>query len=79
MEESTSETGTTELNLSIFIDIISTENYDKQDDFDFDIVNCLSSDGVVPRNKSYSIYISQIFFFFFFFFFFFSKTEVLVS
>ena len=34
--------------------------FDKQDDFDFDIVNFPLLDGDVPRSTSYGIYISQL-------------------
>ena len=34
--------------------------YDKQDDFDFDIVNFPFLDGDVPRRTSYGVYISQL-------------------
>ena len=37
-----------------------TKIYDKQDDFDFDIVNFPFLDGDVPRLTSYGIYISQL-------------------
>ena len=38
----------------------STKNYDKRDDFDFDIVNFPFLDGDVPRRTSYGVYISQL-------------------
>ena len=34
--------------------------YDKRDDFDFDIVNFPFLDGDVPRRPSYGVYISQL-------------------
>ena len=34
--------------------------YDKQDDFDFDIVNFPFLDGDFPRRPSYGVYISQL-------------------
>ena len=34
--------------------------FDKQDDFDFDIVNFPFLDGDVPRLTSYGVYISQL-------------------
>ena len=34
--------------------------YDKQDDFEFDIVNFPFLDGDVPRRTSYGVYISQL-------------------
>ena len=49
-----------DLHLSISNDIVSTKNYDKRDDFDFDIVNFPSLDGDVPRSTSYGVYISQL-------------------
>ena len=39
---------------------VSTKIYDKQDDFDFDIVNFPFLDGDVPRRTSYGVYISQL-------------------
>ena len=39
---------------------ISSKIYDKRDDFDFDIVNFPSLDGVVSRSTSYGVYISQL-------------------
>ena len=35
-------------------------NYDKRDDFDFEIVNFPYVDGDVSRRASYGIYISQL-------------------
>ena len=39
---------------------VSTQIYDKRDDFDFDIVNFPFLDGDVPRRTSYGVYISQL-------------------
>ena len=39
---------------------VKTKIFDKQDDFDFDIVNCPVLDGDVPRSTSYGVYISQL-------------------
>ena len=57
----TSDTEATilDLHLSISNDIVSTEIYDKRDDFDFEIVNFPFLDGDVPRSTSYGVYISQ--------------------
>ena len=49
-----------DLNLSISNGTVSTKNYDKWDDFDFDIVNFLFLDGDVPRRTSYRLYTSQL-------------------
>ena len=49
-----------DLNLSISNGTVSTKIYDKQDDFDFDIVNFPFLDGAVPRRTSYGVYISQL-------------------
>ena len=49
-----------DLNLSITNGIVSSKIYDKQDDFDFEIVNFPFLDGVVPRSPSYRVYISQL-------------------
>ena len=46
--------------LSISNDIVSTKNYDKLDDFDFEIVNFPFLDGDVPRSTSYGVYISLL-------------------
>ena len=43
-----------------FVDIVSTKNYDKRDDFDFKIVNFSFLDGGVPRSTSYGVFISQL-------------------
>ena len=49
-----------DLNLSIHNDIVSTKIYDKQDDFNFDIVNFPFLDGGVPQRPYYGVYISQL-------------------
>ena len=49
-----------DLHLSISNDIISTEIYDKRDEFDFEIVNFPLLNGDVPRSISYGVYISQL-------------------
>ena len=49
-----------ELDLFINNGIISSKIYDKQDDFDFAIVNYPHLDGDVPRATSYGINISQL-------------------
>ena len=49
-----------DLHLSISNDIVSTKIYDKQDNFDFGIVNFPFLDGDVPRSTSYGVYISQL-------------------
>ena len=49
-----------DFNLSIYNDIISTKIYDKQDDFNFDIVNFPFLDGDVPQRPPYGVYISQL-------------------
>ena len=49
-----------DLNLSIHNDIVSTKLYDKQDDFNFDIVNFPFLDGDVLRHPSYGVNISQL-------------------
>ena len=48
------------LNLSITNGIVSSKIYDKQDDFNFEIVNFPLLDGDVPRSPSYGVYISQL-------------------
>ena len=49
-----------DLHLSISNDIVSTKNYDKRDEFDFEIVNFPFLDGGVPRSTSYGVYISHL-------------------
>ena len=49
-----------DLNLSITNGIVSSKNYDKRDDFDFEIVNFPFLDGDVPCSPSYGVYISQL-------------------
>ena len=49
-----------DLNLSITNGIVSSKNYDKRDDFNFEIVNFPFLDGDVPRSPSYGVYISQL-------------------
>ena len=49
-----------DLHLSISNDIVSTKNYDKRDEFDFEIVNFPFLDGDVSRSTSYGVYISQL-------------------
>ena len=49
-----------DLNLSIKNGIVSSKIYDKQDDFNFEIVNFPFLDGDVPRSPSYGVYISQL-------------------
>ena len=49
-----------DLNLSITNGIVSFKIYDKQDDFNFEIVNFPFLDGDVPRSPSYGVYISQL-------------------
>ena len=48
-----------DLNLCISNGTVSTNIYDKRDDFDFDIVNIPFLDGDVSRRTSYGVYISQ--------------------
>ena len=49
-----------DLNLSITNGIVSSKLYDKQDDFNFEIVNFPFLDGDVARSPSYGVYISQL-------------------
>ena len=48
------------LNLSITNGIVSSKIYDKQDDFNFEIVNFPFLGGDVLRSPSYGVYISQL-------------------
>ena len=49
-----------DLHLSRSDGFVKTEIYDKQDDFNFDIVDFPFLDGDVPRSTSYGVYISQL-------------------
>ena len=49
-----------DLNLSVTNGIVSSKINDKQDDFNFEIVNFQFLDGDVPRSLSYGVYISQL-------------------
>ena len=49
-----------DLNLSITNGIVSFKIYDKQDDFNFEIVNFPFLDGDVPRSPSYGEYILSL-------------------
>ena len=49
-----------DLNLSITNGIVSAKIYDKQDDFNLEIVNFPFLDGDVPCFPSYGVYISQL-------------------
>ena len=49
-----------DLNLSITNGTVASKIYDKQDDFNFEIVNFPFLDGDVPRFPSYGVYISQL-------------------
>ena len=49
-----------DLHLSVANGFVSSEIYDKRDDFDFDIVGFPFLDGDVPRRASYGVYISQL-------------------
>ena len=49
-----------DLHLSISNDIVSTNIYDKRDDFYYEIVNFPFLDGDVLRSTSYGVYISQL-------------------
>ena len=54
---SDTEAAFSDLNFSIHNDIVSTNIYDKRDDYNFDIVNCPFLDGDVPQRPSYGVYI----------------------
>ena len=49
-----------DLHLSIANRFVSSKIYDKNDDFDFDIVNFPFLGGDVPHRASYGVYISQL-------------------
>ena len=49
-----------DLDLSITNGIVSSINYDKRDDFNFEIVNFSFLDSDAPRSPSYGVYISQL-------------------
>ena len=49
-----------DLHQIIFNGFVSSNIYDKRDDFDFDIVNFPFLNGDVPRRPPYGVYISQL-------------------
>ena len=49
-----------DLHLTVSDDFVSSNFYDKSDDFDFDIVNSPFLDGDIPRATSCRVYISQL-------------------
>ena len=49
-----------DLHSSIKNGTVSTNIYDKRDDFDFDMINFQFLDGYVPRCPSYGVCISQL-------------------
>ena len=49
-----------DLNLSLTNGIVSSKIHDKQDDFNFEIVNFPFLDGDVPRSPYYGVYILQL-------------------
>ena len=49
-----------DLHLSISNGFVSSNFYDKRDDFDFDIANFPLLDGDISRSISYGVYISQL-------------------
>ena len=49
-----------DFNLSITNDIVSSKFCDKQDDFNFEIVNFSFLDGDVPGSPSYGVSVSQL-------------------
>ena len=55
-------TGAPFLDLDLYITNgkVSSEIYDKRDDFNFEIVNFTFLDGDVPLSPSYGVYISQL-------------------
>ena len=57
---SDNEAPSLDLHLSISNGFVSSKNYDKRDDLDFDIENFPFLDGDVPRSTSYGVYISQL-------------------
>ena len=48
------------LYLTISVGFVSSNNYDKRDDFDFDFVYFPFLDGDIPRAPSYGVNISQL-------------------
>ena len=49
-----------DFHLSISNGFVSSQIYDKRDDFDFEIVNFPFLDGDVPHRPSYRVYISKL-------------------
>ena len=56
---SDTEAAILDLHLSIFNDIVSSKNYDKHDNFDFEIVHFPFLDGMVPRSKSCGVFLNS--------------------
>ena len=54
------ESSLLDLHLSLSDGFVKTKIYDKQDDFNFDIVNFLFPDCDVSRSSSYGVFISQL-------------------
>ena len=57
---SNTEAPVLDFNLSITNGIVSSEIYDKRDDFNFEILNFPFLGKGVPRSSSYGVYISQL-------------------
>ena len=49
-----------DVNLSISNNIVSSKIYNKQDDFNFKIINFWFLDGDVPRSPSDGVYMTQL-------------------
>ena len=49
-----------DLDLSVTNDIVSYQNYEKQDNFYFEIVSFLIFDGDVPHSPSHGVYILKL-------------------
>ena len=49
-----------DLKLSIINGIVSSKIYDKQDDFNFEIVNFPFLDEDIPHSPSYGVYFAQL-------------------
>ena len=55
-----SDTEASFLDSHLSISDVKIKNYDKRDDFGFDIVNFPFLNGDVPRSTSYGVYISKL-------------------
>ena len=49
-----------DLTISIYRGKFYIKLYDKRNDYDFEVINYPFLDGNIPKNQSYSVFISQL-------------------